>query len=214
MKSLLRKTVPAVLLISLMSSPVLAENGIGTVDFLKVFNHYWRTKQADAALEDRRADLEKDQKTLLEAWQKAKDEYQTLIKDANNETLSVQEREKRRKAAEDKFKQIKDSEDAITQHERQARADIDERRKRMRDRIVEEIRTAVNGKARAAGYTLVFDSSAESANNHVPVLLYTSNENDITDSVLAQLNAAAPAEPPKSKATTSEKNYEPKKTKE
>jgi outer membrane protein len=193
MKSLLRKMVPVLLLISLMSSPAWAQNRIATVDLRKVFDKYWKTKQADAALKDRGADLEKDHKTMLDDWKKAKDDYQTLLVDANNQNLSVEEREKRKKAAEDKLKQIKDSEDTITQYDRQARANLDEQRKRMRDRIVEEIRTTVNAKAKTAGYTLVFDTAAESVNNNTPIVLFSNNENDITDAVLAQLNAGAPA---------------------
>jgi outer membrane protein len=196
--------VPAVLLISLMSSPAWAQNRIATVDLRKIFDNYWKTKQADAALKDRQADLEKDHKTMLDDWKKAKDDYQTLLTDANNQTLSVEEREKRKKAAEDKFKQIKESEDTITQYERQARANLDEQRKRMRDRIVEEIRTAVNGKAKAAGYALVLDTAAESVNN-TPVILFSSNENDMTDAVLAQLNAGAPAEVTKADDKSAEK---------
>jgi len=184
---------PALLMISLMSGPAWAQNRIATVDLRKIFDTYWKTKQADAALKDRQADLEKDDKSMRDDWKKAKDEYQTLLTDANNQTLSIEERDKRKKAAEDKFKQVKDSEDSIVQYERQARANIDEQRKRMRDRIVEEIRTAVNGKAKAAGFALVFDTAAESVNN-TPVVLYSNNENDITDAVLAQLNAGAPAD--------------------
>jgi outer membrane protein len=185
--------VPALLLISLMSCPAWAQNRIATVDLRKIFDTYWKTKQADAALKDRQADLEKDDKTMRDDWKKAKDEYQSLLTDANNQTLSIEERDKRKKAAEDKFKQIKDSEDAIVQYERQARANIDEQRKRMRDRIVEEIRTAVNGKAKAAGYALVLDTAAESVNN-TPIVLFSNNENDMTDAVLALLNAGAPAD--------------------
>jgi len=200
------------LLISLMSCPVWAQNRIATVDLRKVFDTYWKTKQADAALKDRQADLEKDDKTMRDDWKKAKDEYQTLLADANNQNLSVEERDKRQKAAEAKFKQIKDSEDTIVQYERQARANIDEQRKRMRDRIVEEIRTAVNGKAKAAGYTLVFDTAAESVNN-TPIVLYSNNENDMTAAVLAQLNAGAPADMLKSDDKPADKKDENKKDK-
>ena len=204
--------VPALLLISLMSSPAWAQNRIATVDLRKIFDNYWKTKQADAALKDRGADLEKDYKIMLDDLKKAKDEYQTLLTDANNQTLSVEEREKRKKAAEDKFKQIKESEDTIAQYNRQARANIDEQRKRMRDRIVEEIRTTVNGKAKAAGYALVLDTTAENANN-TPTVLYSNNENDITDAVLAQLNAGAPAGTPKPEEKPAEKKDEQKKDK-
>ena len=204
--------VPALLLISLMSSPAWAQNRIATVDLRKVFDKYWKTTQADAALKDHGADLEKDHKAMLDDWKKAKDDYQTLLTDANNQTLSVEEREKRKKAAEDKFKQIKESEDTIAQYNRQARANIDEQRKRMRDRIVEEIRTTVNGKAKAAGYALVLDTTAENANN-TPTVLYSNNENDMTDAVLAQLNAGAPAGTPKPEEKPAEKKDEQKKDK-
>ena len=193
MKRLLCKLVAGFLLVSLLSSSGWAQSRIATVDLRKIFDNYWKTKQADAALKDRGADIEKDHKTMLEDWKKAKDEYQTLLTDANNQTLSLEERDKRKKSAEEKFKQIKESEDAIGQYERQARTTLDEQRKRMRDSIVEEIRTAVNGKAKSAGYALVLDTAAESAQN-TPIVLYSNNENDMTDGVLTQLNAGAPAD--------------------
>ena len=204
MKSLIRRIVPLLLLISVMGGSACAQGRIATVELRKVFDGYWKTKQADAALKERAADIEKDHKNMLDDWKKAKEEYQALLGEANNQTLSLEEREKRKKSAEDKLKQIKDSEEAITQYERQARTTLDEQRKRMRDSIVEEIRAAVNSKAKTAGYALVIDTGAESGNGNAaagtpgtPVFLYANSENDITAAVLSQLNAGAPAEPPK-----------------
>jgi outer membrane protein len=193
MKRLICKWVPGLLLISLLGGTAWGQGRIGTVDLRKVFDGYWKTKQADAALKDRAADIEKEHKTMLDEWKKSKDEYQGLLVEANNQTLSIEERDKRKKSAEDKFKQIKDSEDAITQYERQARTTLDEQKKRMRDSIVEEIRTTVNGKAKSAGYGLVIDTASESASN-TPIVLYANNENDMTEAILSQLNAGAPAE--------------------
>lgn len=220
MKSLFRKIVPALLLVSLIGGSACAQGRIATVELRKVFDGYWKTKQADAALKDRAADIEKDHKNMLDDWKKAKEEYQTLLGEANNQTLSFEEREKRKKSAEDKLKQIKDSEEAIAQYERQARTTLDEQRKRMRDSIVEEIRAAVNSKAKSAGCTLVIDAGAESGNGNAaagtpgtPVFLYVNNENDITAAVLAQLNAGAPAETPKTEEKPTEKKDDKKKDK-
>ena len=193
MKSLLRNIVPALLLVFLMTGSAWGQGRIATVDLRKLFDNYWKTKQADAALKDRAADIEKEHKNMLEEWKKAKEDYQTLLGEANNQTLSIEEREKRKKSAKDKFKQLKDSEDAITQYERSARTTLDEQKKRMRDSILDEIRTTVNGKAKAAAYALVIDTASESANN-TPVVLYSNNENDLTETVLSQLNAGAPAD--------------------
>jgi outer membrane protein len=193
MKSLLRNIVPALLLVALMSASASAQVRIGTVDLRKVFDNYWKTKQADAALKDRAADIEKEHKNMLDDWKKAKDDYQNLLTEANNQTLSLEERERRKKSAEDKFKQIRDSEEAISQYERQAKTTLDEQKKRMRDSIIDEIRTTVNGKAKAANYGLVFDTAAESVNG-TPIVLYTANDNDLTEAVVSQLNAGAPAD--------------------
>jgi hypothetical protein len=47
MKSLLRKIVPVLLLTSLMSASVWGQGRIATVDLRKLFDNYWKTKQAD-----------------------------------------------------------------------------------------------------------------------------------------------------------------------
>src|SRR5271157_3346688 len=99
MKSLFGRIVPALLLTLMMSSSGWAQGRIATVDLRKVFDNYWKTKQADAALKDRAADLEKDHKSMLDEWKKAKDEYQGMLTEANNQTLSLEERERRKKSA-------------------------------------------------------------------------------------------------------------------
>ncbi|HNR70551.1 MAG: OmpH family outer membrane protein [Verrucomicrobia bacterium] len=212
MKSLLKQTLPALLLVALLGNSAWAQGRIATVDLRKLFDNYWKTKQADAALKERAADIEKDHQTMIEDWKKAKDDYQALLADASNQTLSVEERDKRKKSAEEKFKQIKDSEEAIAQYERQARTSLDEQRKRMRDKLVEEIRAVVKAKAVSAGYGTVFDTAAESANG-TPILLYASGENDLTDALLAQLNVGAPAEAAKTDEKTANKQDEKKKDK-
>ena len=204
--------VPGLLLVSLLSGSALAQGRVATVDLRKLFDKYWKTQQADAGLKERQADIEKDHKAMIDDWKKAKDDYQALLTEANNQTLSLEEREARKKSAEDKFKQIKESEDTIAQYERQARTTLDEQRKRMSAKIVEEIRVTIKGKATSAGYSLVLDSSAESVTG-TPLVLYSNTENDLTDAVLAQLNAGAPVEPPKSEAKAPDKKDEKKKEK-
>src|ERR1039457_4860015 len=113
MKSLVGKLVLPLLLISLLGGSALAQGRIATVELRKVFDGYWKTKQADAALKDRAADIDKDHKNMIDDWKKAKDEYQTLLTEANNQTLSFEEREKRKKTAEDRSEEIKDLEEQI-----------------------------------------------------------------------------------------------------
>jgi outer membrane protein len=209
MTSLLRKVIPGLLLISLLSSSAWAQGRIATIDLRKVFDGYWKTKKADAQLKERAADMEKEHKNMLDDWKKAKEEYQTLLSDANNQVLAADERDKRKKSAEDKLKQLKETEDTIQQYERQARTTLDEQRKRMRDNLVEEIRTSLNAKAKSAGYALVVDTAADSVNG-TPIVLYSSNENDLTESVISQLNANTPVELPKADEKKDEKKKDKK----
>ena len=206
MKSFLRTIVPALLLVGLTSSTAWGQVRIGTVDLRKVFDGYWKTKQADGALKERAADLDKEYKGLRDDYQKLKDEYQKLLADANNQALAAEERDKRKQAAEGKLKNIKDHEETVVQFERQARTTLDEQRRRMRDNLLGEIRTVVNGKAKAGGFALVVDTAAETANG-TPVIVFAGGESDLTSGVLEQLNAGAPLET----AKPAEKKEEPKK---
>ena len=72
------------------------------------------------------------------------------------------------------------------------------------DRIIlGEIRGVVSAKAAAGRYALVVDTSAESV-NRAPVVLFSTNENDLSDAVLSQLNSTAPAETAKPQDTKSD----------
>ena len=185
--------VLGLLLISALGCSALAQGRTATIDLRKVFDGYWKTKQADSSLKDRAADMEKEHKNMLDDWKKAKEDYEGLLSNANDQAVSTEEREKRKQAAKDKLKFIKETEDTISQYERQARATLDEQRKRMRDNILGEIRTVLNAKAKTSNFSLVIDVAAESANN-TPVILYTNNENDLTQDILSQLNAGAPVD--------------------
>src|SRR5262245_26958853 len=115
MKRFLYKTVPALLLLAFLSSSAMAQGRIATVDLRKVFDGYWKTKQATASLKEREAEMSKEDKGMIEDLKKGKEEYQTMLSDANNQALSTEERDKRKKAAEDKLKQLKQMEDNITE---------------------------------------------------------------------------------------------------
>ena len=167
----------------------MAQTGkIATVDMRKLFDGYWKTKQAETALNDRKAELDKEDRGFVDGLKKDRDEYQKLLDVANDQAVSADERDKRKQAAADKYKQIKDSETTIVQFERQAQATLAEQSQRMRANILNEIKTAVAARAKAAGYAMVVDSASETV-NQTPVVLYNSGENDLTVAVLAQLNA-------------------------
>jgi Skp family chaperone for outer membrane proteins len=196
MKNLLTKIIPVFLLFSLLSGSAVAQGKFATVDLKKLFEKYYKKQQAQAVIDDKKADLEKEIKGMLSEYDKTNGVYQKLLGDAQDPVLSAEEREKRKKSAEQAFKQLKELEDAIRKFQRTAESNLDEQRTRLIDNIVTEIRTVVTAKAKAAGYGIVLDTSATSF-NRTPMVLYSDNQNDITEAILAELNRGAPADLPK-----------------
>ncbi len=176
---------------ALMGGSALAQTKIATVDLRKLFDNYYKTKLAQAAIQERAAQLDKDDKGMKDDLKKASDDYQALLEQANDQALSADERDRRKQSAADKLKELQASKAAIDQYERQAQSTLAEQRQRMRENILTEIKAVVNSKAKAGGYALVFDTAAETVNGTMAIV-YSAGDNDLTDAVLSQLNAGAP----------------------
>jgi len=192
----------AVLGVLLAPLSTRAEVKIGSIDLKKVFDGYWKTKQADALLKESAADLDKARKGMVEDFQKASDEYKRLIEGANDQAISGEERDKRKGAAEKKLLEIKEIEQSITLFDRNSRDNLATRQRRMRDKILDEIKELIASKARTGGFSMIIDTAAETP-NQTPVLLFTNGQNDLTEEVLTQLNSTAPTgalTPPEEKA--------------
>ncbi len=205
MKNLFWKFSAGILLICVMSTSAWAQSRIATINLQKVFEKYWKTKQAESDLKTRADDMEKEHKNMLNDYTKAREDHQRLLSAANDQSASADEREKAKKSAEDKLKYLKDTEDTILQYEKQARATLDEQKRRTIEKILAEIRTLVAAQAKSSGGAIVIDTSAESA-NRTPIVLYTANEEDITDKVISSLNSTAPPESAKPEEAKSDAN--------
>jgi outer membrane protein len=191
MKKLIALVAVTGLVLTATVTTARAETKVGLVDLQKVFDGYWKTKEADAALKEKAAEMDKQYKSLAEDWQKSRDEFQKLAASANDAAVSTDERDKRKKSADAKRLQVVEAENTIESFRRSAAATLDEKKKQMRDKILVEIRAVVDTKSKAAGCTHVLDSAAQSI-NATPILLYTTGENEMTDAVLTELNATAP----------------------
>jgi outer membrane protein len=191
MKMYSKKMILVLMSLALLSSPAFGETKIATLSLQKIFDGYWKTKQADAALKDRQAEMKKSESEMADSWKKTNEDYQKLLATASDQAVSSEERDRRKKEAGDKLKDLKDIEANVQQFRRQADAILQEEKSRKTKNLLDEIKLGITGRAKAGGYSLVFDADS---------VLYTNGENDITDSVLAVLNAGAPGEAPKSEA--------------
>jgi outer membrane protein len=168
-----------------------ADMKIGTIDLQKVFTKYYKTELANAAIQEEVAGLQKDNKALIEEHTKAVDDYKKALDEANNQAVSAEEREKRKKEAEGRLIKINDLRQTIEQFERTAKGNIEEKLRQSREKILKEIKEVIATKCKSAGMSMVFDSSTSEL-GRLPVVLYTNGNNDLTDEILAQLNANAP----------------------
>jgi len=194
----------AALAVVLACSALAAEQKIATIDLKKVFDDYFKTKLADAQIKEEATGLDKDRKALTEQYQKLTDDYKKAVDDANNQAVSGEEREKRKKSAEGKLIEINDLEGVIKQFDRTARGNLEEKQRIAREKLLTEIKAIVTAKVKAGGYTMVLDTAGEGL-SRTPVVFFSTGEHDLTTSVLAQLNANAPPDLLKSEGRKEDK---------
>lgn len=189
--------VLTVALVMVVSSTVMAQTApkVGVIDLKKVFDGYWKTKQADANLKTQAGELDKRRKDMLEDYERLNGEYKKVEATLSDQAVSADEREKRKKTAEAKLMEMREVEQSVQQFDRTARTQLVEKQRQMRDNILKEIKEAISAKAKAAGFDLILDSAAESVNG-TPTVMFWNGTGDITDAVLSHINATAPPEPP------------------
>jgi len=181
----------ALMAASLLTAAVRADVKIAVIDLKRVFDNYWKRKQAQAQIDDQKADFEKKFKGMLDDYQKANDEYKKLIDSANDQAVAGDEREKRKGSAEKKLLEIKEIEQQANLFQKNSNEMLSLQVRRMTENMLKDIRELVDAKAKAGGYSLVLDTTAQSAAG-TPVVLFSNGENDITTEILSQLNATAP----------------------
>src|SRR5262249_16863124 len=140
--------------------------------------------------------LEKELKAFTDEHDKAVSDYKKALDEANNQAVSADEREKRKKEAEGKLIKVNDLRQTIEQFNRTARGNLEEELRRTADNLVKEIQAVVCCKAKSVGFSLVLDTSEPEPGGRPSSVIYSNGDNDITTNVLAQLNANAPPDLP------------------
>lgn len=190
--------VPAVLLLTLLSGSALAQTKVATVDLQKLFDNYWKTRQANAAIQDQLTQQAKDEAGWKDDLKKATDKYQQDLAQANDPAISADERDRRKQAAAEELKQLQQRQSAIDLTARTAQARMADQSQHMSEKIRADIMADIAAAAKAGGYTIVLNTAAEGINigaGRITVpsaVVYNVSEIDLTDKVLKQLNAGAP----------------------
>ncbi len=160
---------------------------IGTVDMQRAFKEYTKTKDAETKINDAKNAAKKEYDDRAEAYKKALDEINNLNKQLDAPALSAEAKTQKAKERDDKIANIKNMEREINDFRQTRERQLQEQAMRMREGIVKEITDVVMEKVKANNMDLVFDKSGVSLNG-VPVLMYSHDNVDFTNDIIAVLN--------------------------
>jgi outer membrane protein len=200
----LKTTVTVLLVLAALGRSARGEvSRIAFVDLDKTFSEYYKTKVADAQLKEQAEGFKGERKSLVEAFQKLQEQFDALREEAQNKALNDDVRSEKRNAAEEKLVEIREQESKIRRFDESRQKQLDEQSRRMRNRLVDEIKEVVKNYASAQKLLAVVDASGNSLNG-VSLVVYTDPQNDITQTIIDLLNkgktmdegAAAPAAAP------------------
>jgi outer membrane protein len=168
---------------------------VGTVDMKKVFESYYKTKDAEARINEARNAAKKELDDRMDVYNKGVAEVQKLNQEIEKPELSKDAKEQRSKGRDEKIGELKNMEKEINEFRVTREKQLQEQSVRMRGGIVDEITKVINDRVKAEGYQVVFDKSGPSLNG-VPIVLYARDEYEFTNEVVTTLNknkGSAPA---------------------
>ena len=168
---------------------------IGTVDMQRAFKDYNKTKEAESKINDAKNAARKEYDDRAEDYKKALDEINNLNKQLESAALSADKKTQIAKERDDKIAKIKGMEREISDFRQTRERQLQEQLMRVREGIVKEITEVVMEKVKTNNLDLVFDKSGMSING-VPVLLFSHDNIDFTNDVIAVLNKPGRAAPP------------------
>jgi outer membrane protein len=175
---------------------------IGTIDMQRAFKEYNKTKEAELKINDAKNAAKKEYDDRAEAYKKALDEINNLNKQLESPALSADKKTQTAKERDDKIANIKNMEREISDFRQTRERQLQEQLMRVREGIVKEISDVVMEKVKANNLDLVFDKSGISING-VPVLMYSHDNIDFTNDIIAVLNKPGRAASSTAKANPS-----------
>lgn len=166
---------------------------IATVDMQQLFKGYHRTTEEQQKFSEEFARIQKENNERLSGIRKIEEVLQGLKKKIEDPTLS----DKVKRAKSNEFKLKLDEAKAMDRERREflsrrTRA-LELKKQASMQGILQEIRKRIVDLSKKEDFDFVFDKSGLSS-NQVPVLLYTKDATDVTETLLKELNKdAAPA---------------------
>jgi len=191
MKKSLLSSLLCVGLLAGFASTSHAQVKIGTVDMNKIFSAYYKTKDAEAHINEARNSAKQELDERMDTYKKNLDEINKLNEDIAKPELSAEAKASKSKDRDDKIQETKNLEQEITEFRQTREKQLQDQAVRMRNGIVDEITKLVLQKVKTENYDVVMDRSGLSLNG-VPILIFAKDSLDFSDDIIVQLNKDKP----------------------
>ena len=192
MISITRITLIAAILFFGGTAFARAQVKCGTVDMNRVFSDYYKTKDAQAKYADAEKAANDDLNGRVETLKAGMKEISQLNADLEKTGLSKDAVDERKKDLQTKVAAARALDREIADYRSAKQKSLQDQFLRMRKDIVDDIMRTLSDLVKSKGYDLVFDKSGLSA-GAVPIVLYSRDDLDFSQDVIAALNKTAPA---------------------
>ncbi len=168
-----------------------AQQKIGTVDMKKIFENYYKTKDAETRMNDDRAAVKRDLDERTEKRKLMEADITKLREELKKPELSGAKKDSVSKDIEKKIGEWQDIMKDLQVFTKEQDEKLGQKTLSIRNAIVSDIKAVVLDKVKSDSYDLVFDTSGLSSNG-VPVIMYAKDSYDFTKDIIEKLNANRP----------------------
>ena len=172
-----------------------AQLKVGIVDMNKAIVEYYKTKDAEAKINESRTQAKKELDDRLATLNAAVENINKLQADLQKPELSPSAKEAKTKELNEKAQEARNQDREVAEFRSSREKQIQDQFVRMRKDIIDDILKVVNDKIKTTGYDLVLDKSGLSM-GQIPVVIYSRADMEFTSDIVAALNKDAPKTKP------------------
>ena len=158
----------------------------------RIFGEFYKTKDAEDEVEKVKATIKEEVETRRQAHQKLYEEGKAIAAKMSDPTLSKALREKYQAAVKEKESELMAMDQQMKEYAEKRRKQLITQVEDSKAKILNEISKKINELASADGFDAVFDKSGLS-DRGFPFVVYVRDATDLSEKVITNLNANAPA---------------------
>jgi len=195
--------IPVLLLVAAFTASTASAQSakFGTIDMKRVFDSYYKTKDAESKINEARNAAKKELEDRMDIAKKSLDEVKKLDEDMQKPELSKDAKEQKAKIRSEKATELQNMDREIREFQASREKQLQEQSVRMRAGIVDDINKIVADRVKAENFDFVFDKSGPSLNG-VPIVLFSRDSYEFTDAVITALNKTRGKESAEAPAAT------------